>query len=106
MSTLSKRPVTLVYEPADSILFDISEPPAEVGPDGAVASSSPSAEGVLRVTNPDSSAYVVLKVKTNAAERYLVQPHIVMLQPGEVKNITSECPAIRMAAAGAASRVT
>ena len=31
----------------------------------------------------------VLKVKTNAAERYLVHPHILLLAPGETREISS-----------------
>ena len=85
---------SLRFEPADSIVFELAE-----GVDGADGGA---AEGVLHVTNVsppptngsaagDGGAYVVLKVKTNAAERFLVQPHIALLRPGETKAITSAC---------------
>lgn len=71
---------SLLFEPADSIHFHISE-----RDDGGLGA----AEGALRVTNvAPGDAPVVLKVKTNAAERYLVHPHILMLGPGETKEIS------------------
>ena len=37
-----------------------------------------------------SDAYVVFKVKTHAAERYHVAPHIALLAPGDAREVVSE----------------
>lgn len=75
----------LVFSPPATVSFDITG-------DAAGAPGLGSAEGSLTVTNvvaaPDAA--VLLKVKTNAAERYLVHPHILLLAPGETRVITSE----------------
>jgi hypothetical protein len=76
---------SLRFEPADRIVFDLTG-----------GHDSGTAEGVLHATNvsPQATngsgegAYVVLKVLTNAKESFHVQPHLVLLRPGETKAVT------------------
>ena len=80
--TDSAAAMSLAFSPHNVVVFDITE--------GSAAAPG-SAEGTLSVTNVAApEAAVLLKVKTNAAERYLVHPHILLLAPGETRVITSE----------------
>jgi hypothetical protein len=67
---------------AAAVSFDISE---------AEGAGTGTAEGALSVTNTTETG-VVLKVKTNAAERYLVHPHILLLAPGERRRVSVDLP--------------
>jgi P pilus assembly chaperone PapD len=51
------------------------------------------ARAELQVSNP-TEAHVLFKVKTNAAKRYAVKPHVGVLAPHEGRSVSSECPAV------------
>ena len=65
----------LSYAPASAIEFSIVDD---------------TAKAVLNVTNASSDRHAVLKVKTNAADRYVVKPHVALLKPLETRAIHRE----------------